>query len=197
MKRFMPILLIFFLSVSNLLAQDNKVQFYGTAGISTFNVDDIDEPGFDKWDLNIGLGFQITDLVGIEFALHGAPAYDREESLIKELEDERGSIHAIRANYKYSYGSLMGTLTKRLEHNFSIVVKGGLASYEAQKVKPLSDGADISSLITDDGTDIVFSIGTLFHRNEKQDFEFSVTKVFGDAGYLSLNTYWKYKFFKL
>lgn len=204
MKRFIPILFIFFLSVSNLLAQDNKVQFYGTAGISSFSVDDIDTLGYDKQDLHIGLGLQITDLIGMEFALHRAPAFDRQDFLIKELEKERGSIYSIRANYKYSYSSLWGTLTKRLEHDFSIVndfsivVKGGVASYKARRVIPLKGNvADISSIITDDGLDMVFSIGTLYHYREKQDFEFSITKVLGDAGYLSFNIYWKYKFFKL
>ena len=213
MKRFIPILFIFFLSVSNLAAQDTKLQLYGTIGISFFNADDLDTFGFDKSGIGLHLGLQITDLIGIEIATNGTPAFDREDLLTRDLDildllyrepDEIPIFESIRGNYRYRYSSLMGTLTRRFEHNFSrvndfsIVVKGGVALYSAERQTflHLENKADISSLITEDGSGMVFSVGALYHATEKQDYEFSVTKVFGDASYLSFNICWKYKFFK-
>lgn len=87
----------------------------------------------------------------------------------------------------------MGTLTKKLENDFSIVGKGGIASYEAEIEKLELDGLDLGSL-TDDASDKGFSLRAFYQRNEKQDVEFSVTKMFGDAEYLSFNFYWKCEF---
>lgn len=213
MERFVPIVLFFFLSVSNLIAQDNKVQMYGNIGISFFNAKDLDTLGRGKTGVNLGIGLQITDLIGIEIADYGAPAFDRKDLDINELDiedllftepDEYTSFENVSGNYRYSYYSLMGTLTKRLEHDlpivddFSIVVKGGIVFYSAERQTflHLQNKIDISSFITDDGSDMVFSIGALYHHTEKQDFEFSVRKVFGDASHLSFNIYWKYKFIK-
>lgn len=196
MERFIPILFIFFLSVSNLIAQDNKVQIYGNVGKSFFGGTDSDSFSSSLDDLpfpdgfHIGLGLQINNLIGIEIAVDEAPTINREDLLTKELE----ANESITGNYTSRYTSLMGTLTKRLEHDFpiindsSIVVKGGVASYSTSRVY---DSRTIA-----DSSDMVFSIGALYHLTEKQDFEFSVTKVFGDASSLSFNIYWKYKFFK-
>lgn len=198
MKRFIPILFISFLSVSNLIAQDNNVQFYGAVGVSLFN-EDVDALVGEGLGLHLGLGLQITDLIGIEFAFDNSPTFDNGDLFIKELEKDVGRIYSydyvIKPNF---YGSLMGTLTKKLEDDFSIIVKGGVVSYEAEIEKLLFESQYYfrrdTSPITEDGSDKVFSVGFLYHHNEKQDYEFSITKVFGDAEALSFNCYWKYKF---
>lgn len=195
MERFIPIPFIFFLSVSSLIAQDNKIQIYGSFGQSFFSGTDSDS--FSKSldqifpdGVHFGLGLQITDLIGIEIAADHAPTFNREDLLTKELE----ANELITGSYDSNYTSLMGTLTKRLEHDFpiindsSIVVKGGVASYSTSRI--------YDSRTLSDSSNMVFSIGALYHYTKKQDFEFSVTKVFGDASSLSFNIYWKYKFFK-
>lgn len=198
MKRFIPILFIFIQSVPNLIAQNDETQFYGTLGVSFFE-EDVETLVGRGTGLHLGAGFQITDLIGIEFAIDTAPAFDNENLFVEELEKEFGTLfeyeYVIQPNF---YATLMGTLTFKLEDDFSTIIKGGLASYEVEIEELLFESRYYfrrdSNPIIEDGSDAVFSVGVLYHRNEKQDFEFSITQVFGDAEALSLNCYWRYKF---
>lgn len=209
MERFVPILFILFLSVSNLIAQDNKIQFYGNIGFSFFDQKDLSRLGDDAGGLHLGLGLQITDLIGIEIAGDEAPAFDRrDDEGPTRIEPITGNPY-LESYSGYKYLSLMGTLTKRFEHDFfqslndySIVVKGGVASYNGVKRRYFEFDIQnphiqrVESFIAEDGFDMVLSFGVLYHATEKQDFEWSVRKVFGNASTLSWNIYWKYKFFK-
>lgn len=199
MKLFFSILFIFILSVPNLTAQNDETQFYGTVGVSFFE-EDVETLFGRGTGLHLGAGVQITDLIGIEFAIDTAPAFDNENLFVEELEKDFGTLYeyefVIQPNF---YASLMGTLTFKLEDDdFSTIIKAGLSSYEVEIEKLLFESRFYtrrnSNPIIEDGSDAVFSIGVLYHRNEKQDFEFSITQVFGDAEALSLNCYWKYKF---
>ena len=197
MKRFIAILFVLSLTLPS-LAQEQEIEWYGTIGTSFFN-EDVETLVGEGLGIHLGVGVQITDLVGIELAIDTAPAFDNEDLFIEELEKEVGRIssydYVIQPNY---YGSLMGTLTFKLEDKFSIVVKGGVSSYEVEIEKLLFESRFYSrrdsSPIIEEGSDAVFSFGAIYHHNEKQDFEFSITKIFGDAEAVSFNGYWKYKF---
>ena len=95
----------------------------------------------------------------------------------------------------------MATLSFPLEEKFTLIGKIGYARYSVESKIEIDLAEDDLFYYYDrdlsfkeQGNDPIVSVGMLFPLRGKNSFEFSIAKIFGDAGSLSVNGIWRYQF---
>ena len=144
-----------------------------------------------------GFGLQFNNRFGLEGFLDFAPKLDT--SSIEDVSDIDLSGKDVELKTKRSsYASLVGTLTHPMNERWSLIGKVGYCRYSSKfHVFFKDDLLFPRRLVKDSGSDAVVSFGMLRSlRNSKDEkpgefrkraIEFSLTKMFGDAGPMSIN----------
>lgn len=144
-----------------------------------------------------GFGLQFNNRFGLEGFLDFAPKLDT--SSIEDVSDVDLSDEDVELKTKRSsFASLMGTLTHAIDEKWSLIGKVGYCRYSSKfHVFFKDDPLFPRRLVKDSGSDVVVSFGMLRSlRNNKDEksgefrkraIELSLTKMFGEAGPLSVN----------
>ena len=198
--KFLSCVLLLVLSLS---AFSEEAHWYGFGGLSLYSEDTETLVG-DGLGFQLGVGVQFNPSFGLEFRIDTAPTIEP-DSLVDAFEDE---LNITLISYEIEttpnvYSSIFGTLTFPMNETRSVILKAGYTTYSvetefvidyAEDDRFFYRNEDLS--FTDEGSDPIISAGLQFFtgKDKKRSWEISATKIFGNAGLLSINGLFRYNF---
>ena len=199
--KFLSFVLLLVLSLP-VFAQEES-NWYAFGGLSIQSEDTETLVG-DGLSFLVGVGFQFNKSVGLEFRVDNAPTIEP-DSLVDAFEDE---LNITLISYEIEttpnvYSSILGTLTFPMNETRSVILKAGYTTYsvETEFVIDYAESdrffyRNIDLSFTDEGSDPIISAGLQFFtgKDKKRSWEISATKIFGDAGLLSINGLFRFNF---